>query len=234
MKDLAALIQANVCDSLIDAGKYIDQAGSCKKAIITQGTCTLVGGEGDVKARIAQIKAQEQGDSKYDAQRIKDRVARLSGGVAIVKVGGMTDEEVKANKEKVEDAINATKAAFKSGVVRGAGLELADIETSSKILNKALKAPAAELRNNVGLHFEITENIKDPADVLIAALESAVSIASLLASTKGIFTSYVEPTNKVKGVSSNSKENIAARKADIERRRQEELEHRQRYSPCRP
>ena len=95
---------------------------------------------------------------------------------------------MKSTREKIEDAVSATRIAYKSGVVPGAGVTLSDIKTQSTILNKALKAPRSVLTENMGSNVGGT--VYDPTEVLIAAIESAVSIACLLIATKGILVTY--------------------------------------------
>src|SRR3990167_678421 len=105
---------------------------------------------------------------------------------------------MKALRYKVEDAVNATKVAFKNGVVKGAGVTLGEIKTSSSILNAALKYPHKQLLENMEVNLlEIGEDIIDPVEVLIAGVESAVSIVSLLITTKGIL---VEENEKDKPI----------------------------------
>lgn len=192
LKDIAALCGGVVYDSKTNTGEIIlDKVGigSATKVTITESTTLILGGKGDPTARIAQLKAQNS-ESEFDKQKTKERIGRLSGKVALIKIGGLTDEESIATSEKVEDAVNATREAFKGGVVPGAGQSLASIETSSKLLNKALKSPHKTLLENAGPEFKIGDQIKDPTQVLVAALESAVSIAILLISGKGILVNY--------------------------------------------
>lgn len=188
LKDIAFLTGTEVFDNVnkLESVEYA-KLGNARKVIVTPDTCTIVSDGGDAQKRIEQLR-NAKADSEFDQVKIKERIAKLQNGVAFISVGGLTEEEVIATKEKVEDAVNATKLAFKGGVVRGAGQELAGIETSSKVLNAALRAPAAVLRENVGKDFVVGEDIFDPTDVLIAALESAVSVACMLISTKGLFT----------------------------------------------
>lgn len=189
LKDLAAVTKATIFDSTKKADEItIESLGMAEKAIITKNSCTIIKGEGDPTERIGQIKS-ELGGNKFDDDRRAERIAKMMGGVAMIKVGGMTDEEVKAVYEKVEDAVNATKSALRDGVVRGAGVELIEVKTSSELLNKALRAPSMTLMENMGWkEGEAIPEVKDPVGVLIAQVESAVSIACLLLSTKGIFT----------------------------------------------
>jgi chaperonin GroEL len=138
-------------------------------------------------------------------KQIEERIARFSNKVAVIKVGGATENEYKALKFKVEDAVNATQVAFNGGVVCGAGLALARIVTTSPLLNEALKYPHKQLKDNMGIegnrelgHSEAINAVTgrsgdfmeigviDPVDVLVAQVESAVSIANLLVTTSGM------------------------------------------------
>ncbi len=122
--------------------------------------------------------------NNFEKDKLTQRIAVLSGGVAVIKVGAYTENEQKAIKAKVENAVNSTQIAYKGGVVPGAGKSLLDIKTSSELLNKALKAPRTQLEVN-GAKY-LNEDTVDPADVVITALESAVSIAGGLLTMGGI------------------------------------------------
>ena len=113
--------------------------------------------------------------SLFTKEKLERTVASLRGGIALIKVGANTENEQKSVRMKVEDSVNATKVAFKDGVVEGGGKTFVEIETSSEILNKALKAPRKRLEEN-GKEF-LDEGVTDPTGVLIAALETASSIA---------------------------------------------------------
>ena len=140
-----------------------------------------------------------------DRKGLENRLAKFSNKIGVIKVGAPTENEVNALKYKIEDAVNATHAAFKGGVVAGGGIALANLKTSSEIMNEALQVPFRQLKNNVGFGShrtlkngeainvvtgEIGEwqkvGVMDPVDVLIAQIESAVSIASLLVTTTGM------------------------------------------------
>lgn len=189
LKDLAVLLDTEVIDDQKNTGELGEfKMGMAKKITITENKTLILGGAGDPTVRIAELRGIKS-ESAFDEQKIKERIGRLSGKVALIKVGGLTDEEVIAAHEKIEDAVNATRVAYRGGVVDGAGLELSKIQTSSPILNKALVAPLNALKENMGIS-EMVTNVKDPTEVLIAGLESAVSIASLLISGKGILVTY--------------------------------------------
>ena len=114
----------------------------------------------------------------------------MEGGVAVIRVGANTENEQKTLKAKVEDAINSTKIAFKEGIVLGAGKTYAKLNTSSEVLNKALKIPRKQLEDN-GKGF-LDEKVHDPTGVLVAALESGASIACGLIEMGGIIVTKRE------------------------------------------
>ena len=153
------------------------------------------------------------GSEKNEKARgeLQKRLAMFTNTLAVIKVGALTENEQKALKYKVEDAVNAVKAAYVNGVVCGAGVALAECKTSSELLNEALQYPARQVRENSGKVFpsvkegdvwnlatEKTGNfmdvgVIDPVDVLIAGVESAVSIAALLLTSSGIIVEYPKP-----------------------------------------
>lgn len=154
----------------------------------------------DITKAIADLRMAHDGSTDdHERNELEKRIATFSNKVAVVKVGAATENEEKALKYKVEDAINAVQGAFKGGVVCGAGLGLSRLVTSSAILNDALKAPFKQLKLNMGIdtHRELKSDeainavsgkigkymdvgVIDPVQVLIAGIESAVSIASIL------------------------------------------------------
>lgn len=171
-----------------------EYAGTCKKVVSKKDKTTFIGSGGDktlIDARIKDIKTILEGISlEYEKERYKKRIASLQGGIAVLKVGAPTEQEQKSIKAKVDDAVNATKIAFKDGVVPGAGKTYEKIKTQSAELNEALKAPRKQLEDN-GKEF-LDEKVFDPTGVLIAALESAVSIACGLIEFGGIITNKRE------------------------------------------
>lgn len=180
--DIAACVGGEV----LVAGDY-DKAvlGFADKVIAGKDSTTILA-SGDVAKRVSQLQAQlEKDPDGYDKEMLQKRIARLGDGIGIIKVGASTSSEMKAIKYKIEDAINATKVAARSGVVRGAGLELAELVTSSDVLNTALKAPRKALWGN-----GVLSETFDPVEVLIASLESAVSIAMLLVESSGVISEY--------------------------------------------
>jgi len=145
----------------------IDMLGTAKKVDITKEETTIVDGAGtkdDISARVNQIKAQiEDTSSDYDREKLQERLAKLAGGVAVIKVGGATEVEVKEKKDRVEDALNATRAAVEEGIVAGGGVSLlrasaeittkgenADQDAGIGIVRRALQAPIRQIAENSG------------------------------------------------------------------------------------
>ena len=147
----------------------IKDLGSAKKVKIDKENSTIVSGSGkksDIEARCAQIKQQvEETTSDYDKEKLQERLAKLAGGVAVVKVGGATEVEVKEKKDRVEDALNATRAAVEEGIVVGGGCALLytsqdldkvkvkgdDQKSGVEIVKKALQSPIRQITNNAGV-----------------------------------------------------------------------------------
>ncbi len=150
----------------------IDMLGRAKRVSITKEDTTIVDGAGskkDIEARTSQIKAQiEETTSDYDKEKLQERLAKLAGGVAVIRVGGATEVEVKERKDRVDDALNATRAAVEEGIVPGGGVMLlkaaakisvkgdnADQEAGVQIVRKALEAPIRQIANNAGVEGSI-------------------------------------------------------------------------------
>ena len=151
----------------------LDMLGRSKKIAITKENTTIVDGAGekaDIEARVAQIKAQiEETTSDYDREKLQERLAKLAGGVAVIRVGGATEIEVKERKDRVDDALNATRAAVEEGIVPGGGVALlrakkavatvsspvADVEAGVKIVLRALEAPIRQIAENAGVEGSI-------------------------------------------------------------------------------
>jgi len=147
----------------------IDMLGRAKKVRITKDDTTVVDGAGDkaeIEARVAQIRQQiEETTSDYDREKLQERLAKLAGGVAVIRVGGATEIEVKERKDRVDDALNATRAAVQEGVVPGGGVALlhasktlegltvanSDQEAGVKIVRRALQAPIRQIAENAGV-----------------------------------------------------------------------------------
>ncbi len=147
----------------------MDMLGSAKKVTITKDETTIVDGAGDkaeIEARVKQIKQQiEETTSDYDREKLQERLAKLAGGVAVIRVGGMTEVEVKERKDRVDDALNATRAAVQEGIVVGGGVALVqgakaladlkgantDQDAGIHIVRKALEAPLRQIAENAGV-----------------------------------------------------------------------------------
>jgi chaperonin GroEL len=147
--------------------------GRAKKIIIEKEKTTIVDGAGkkkDIEARVGQIKAQiEETTSDYDREKLQERLAKLAGGVAVIRVGGATEIEVKEKKDRVEDALNATRAAVEEGIVPGGGVALlrakkavgkiidnnSDVQAGINIVLKALEAPLRQIAENSGVEGSI-------------------------------------------------------------------------------
>ncbi|MBU2999102.1 chaperonin GroEL [Roseovarius nubinhibens] len=147
----------------------MDMLGSAKKIQITKDETTIVDGAGEkaeIEARVAQIRNQiEETTSDYDREKLQERVAKLAGGVAVIRVGGMTEVEVKERKDRVDDALNATRAAVQEGVVVGGGVALvqagksldgleganADQNAGIAIVRRAIEAPLRQIAENAGV-----------------------------------------------------------------------------------
>ena len=147
----------------------MDMLGDAKKVTITKDTTTVIDGAGDkaaIASRVNQIRAQvEDTTSDYDKEKLQERLAKLAGGVAVIKVGGATEIEVKERKDRVDDALNATRAAVEEGVVPGGGVALvhagkvlqgltgdnADQSAGIAIIRKALQAPLRQIAENAGV-----------------------------------------------------------------------------------
>lgn len=193
----------------------IADLGRADKFIAKRNESTIVGPKGkqeDIDKAIDDLKkARDLETDEKTKDTISARIAKFSNKVGVIKVGAPTENEAKALKYKVEDAVNSTRAAFQSGVVAGGGVALANLKTSSSLLNNALKVPFRQLMQNMGMLEEqplregqalnvVTEEIGpwyevgvvDPVDVLIAQIEGAVSIASLLVTTSGLLVENPE------------------------------------------
>jgi chaperonin GroEL len=151
----------------------LQMLGRAKKVIVEKEKTTIVDGAGkkkDIEARVNQIKQQiEETTSDYDKEKLQERLAKLAGGVAVIKVGGATETEVKERKDRVDDALNATRAAVEEGVVPGGGVALlrakkavarlkndnADIQAGINIVLRALEAPIRQIAENAGVEGSI-------------------------------------------------------------------------------
>ncbi|MBL0377989.1 MULTISPECIES: chaperonin GroEL [Staphylococcus] len=182
LEDLAILTGAQVITDdlgleLKDA--TIDMLGTANKAEITKDNTTVVDGDGDqnnIDARVSQIKAQiDETDSDFDREKLQERLAKLAGGVAVIKVGAASETELKERKLRIEDALNSTRAAVEEGIVAGGGTAFmnifdevskieaeGDVATGVNIVLKALEAPVRQIAENAGLEGSIiVERLKN-------------------------------------------------------------------------
>jgi len=154
----------------------VGQLGRARRVVIAKDNTTIIDGSGDaaaIKGRVAQIKSEiENTDSDFDREKLQERLAKLAGGVAVVKVGAATETEVKEKKHRVEDALQATRAALEEGIVAGGGVALLeaqsaiktdDIEdlderTGAQIIHRALEEPLRQIAYNAGLESSVVVN----------------------------------------------------------------------------
>ncbi len=182
LEDIAAVTGAQVIDKdfgMTIADATIDMLGTAKTVKVTKDNSLIVDGAGEKKAiddRIAQIKAElDRTDSDFDREKLQERLAKLSGGVAVLKVGAATESELKEKKSRIEDALQATRAAVEEGIVAGGGVALVDalpaldaIEAADKdeevgvnIIRKALEAPMRAIAQNAGFEGSVVvEHVK--------------------------------------------------------------------------
>ena len=176
----------------------LDMLGRAKRIVIEKDTTTIIDGSGDkpsIAARISQIKAQiEETTSDYDKEKLQERLAKLAGGVAVIRVGGVTETEVKEKKDRIDDALNATRAAVEEGIVPGGGVALlraiavlapltgdnADITAGISIVRRALEAPVRQIAENAGVEGSIVvgklTDSKDPNQGFDAQTETYVDM----------------------------------------------------------
>ncbi|MDW9909464.1 chaperonin GroEL [Sinorhizobium meliloti] len=151
----------------------LDMLGRARRVLIEKDTTTIIDGSGDqasIHARISQIKAQiEETASDYDKEKLQERLAKLAGGVAVIRVGGATELEVREKKDRIDDALNATRAAVEEGIVPGGGVALlraksalvgltdenADVAAGISIVRRALEAPIRQIADNAGVEGSI-------------------------------------------------------------------------------
>ena len=174
LQDMAILTGGQVVSEEVGLkldGVGLDMLGQARKVVVTKDETTIVEGSGDgsdVAGRIAQIKAEiENTDSDYDREKLQERLAKLSGGVAVLKVGAATEVELKEKKHRIEDAVSTTKAAIEEGVVAGGGttliraqaavnamigsIEDADAAVGARMVARALEGPLTQIAVNAGM-----------------------------------------------------------------------------------
>jgi chaperonin GroEL len=177
----------------------LDLLGTARKIVVTKDETTIVeggGSEDEIKGRINQIKTEiENTDSDYDREKLQERLAKLSGGVAVIKVGAATEVELKEKKHRIEDAVSTTKAAIEEGVVPGGGVALlrsqkaiddvaakleGDEATGARIVSKAVEEPLKQIAVNAGLEGGVivdkVRHLKKPAEGLNAATGEYVDL----------------------------------------------------------
>jgi chaperonin GroEL len=157
------------------ANTTVSQLGRARKVVVTKDNTTIVDGSGEldqIKSRINQLKAEiENTDSDFDREKLQERLAKLAGGVAVIKVGAATETEIKEKKHRVEDALSATRAALEEGIVPGGGVAQVllipavlavkaedDELTGVRIVARALEEPLRQLANNAGLEGSVVMN----------------------------------------------------------------------------
>jgi chaperonin GroEL len=176
LEDIAILSGAEVITEELGLkleNTKISQLGKARKVVIDKDTTTIIDGAGDannIKARIKQLKAEiETTDSDFDREKLQERLAKLAGGVAVIKVGAATETEMKEKKHRVEDALQATRAALEEGIVPGGGVALltaaaaikldayaeGDERTGALIITRALEEPIRQLADNAGLEGSV-------------------------------------------------------------------------------
>ena len=171
LQDIATLTGATVISE--ETGRKLESAtiadlGQCEKAVASKDNTTIIGGKGnatEIKGRIEQIRAEiEHSTSDYDREKLNERLAKLSGGVAVIKVGAATETELKEKKHRVEDAVSATRAAIEEGIVPGGGVALInamsvlddlimdnpDAQVGVKIVRDSLEIPMRKIAENAG------------------------------------------------------------------------------------
>jgi chaperonin GroEL len=185
LEDIAILTNAEVITEEMGLkleNTEVSQLGRARRVVVAKDTTTIVDGAGDgaaIKGRINQIKAEiENTDSDFDREKLQERLAKLSGGVAVVKVGAATETEMKEKKHRVEDALQATRAALEEGIVPGGGVALLqassavkvdgisgngaagddDERTGARIVLRALEEPLRQLAENAGLEGSVVVN----------------------------------------------------------------------------
>lgn len=189
----------------------LEDLGRAAKFICRRDESIIIKPEGSTKEAAFQLRAAlEVAKDDDEKKQLEERLARFTNSLAVIKVGAPTENEQKALKYKVEDAVHAVKSALQHGVVCGAGRALLEIKTGSPTLDEALASPARQIAENMGLDEEnlkagearnvitgkagpfLDVGVADPVDVLIAQVESAVSIASILLTSNGMIVEYAK------------------------------------------
>ena len=224
LKDIAILTGGTVISEELGLelkNATLENLGRAKSVKVQKENTVIVDGTGsksEIEARISQIKAQiAETTSEFDKEKLQERLAKLSGGVAVIRVGAATETEIKEAKLRMEDALNATRAAVEEGIIAGGGsayihaskevAKLADTlegdeKTGAKVILKALEAPLYYISANAGLEgaviinkvkVDMVENgILDPVKVTRSALQNATSVASTLLTTESVVANIKE------------------------------------------
>jgi chaperonin GroEL len=178
LEDIAILTGAEVITEELGLkleNTQLSQLGRARRVVVTKDTTTIIDGAGDpegIRGRINQIKAEiETTDSDFDREKLQERLAKLSGGVAVVKVGAATETEMKEKKHRVEDALQATRAALEEGIVPGGGVALLqaadaikvdayedDEKTGARIVLRSLEEPLRQIAENSGEEGSVVVN----------------------------------------------------------------------------
>ncbi len=220
MEDIAILTNGSVISEEIGIkldSVTLDMLGSAKRVEITKEETTIIDGTGakeEIEARCNQIRAQaDETSSDYDREKLQERLAKLAGGVAVIRVGGATEVEVKERKDRVDDAMHATRAAVQEGIVPGGGVALVksiasldklkfankDQEVGINIIRQALQAPARQIANNAG----------DEGSVIVGKLLEAKDNTTGYNAQTGEFTDLIkagviDPTKVVRSALQNA------------------------------
>src|ERR687885_417652 len=202
LEDIAVLTGGQVITE--EAGRKLDSAqvsdlGRARRVVANKDETTVVEGHGDdtrIKARIQQIRAQiEDTTSDFDREKLQERLAKLAGGVAVIKVGAATEVELKEKKHRVEDALSATRAAVEEGIVPGGGTAfIHSLPALESVLNKR-QGPGRGYDAARGEYADMVERgIIDPLKVTRSALENAASIATMILTTETLITEIPDKT----------------------------------------
>ncbi len=227
LRDIAVLTGGQVISSEIGLelkDATLAQLGRARQVKVDKENTIIVDGAGDpdeIKGRVSQIRAQiESSTSDFDREKLHERLAKLAGGVAVIKVGAATEVEMKEKKLRIEDALAATKAAVEEGIVAGGGTALlntissvaalvdtleGDEKTGAKIVLKALEEPVRQIAANAGLEAEeyadmMDSGIVDPTKVTRSALQNAASVASMILTTESLVADIKEPASAAPAV----------------------------------
>lgn len=214
IEDIALVTQGKVmgmATGLFPDKATLDDLGKCEKVVITSKKTTFIGGKGNVAEKIATLKNQKE-SSEINKDAYDNRIARLQGKVAVIKVGAASGVDLGYMKDKIEDAIYATKGAIQEGAVRGGGvsLKMIALDLPNGILKEALQAPYNQIQENAGVikkkwwqfwkinkKFKIEDNVFDSVKSTRIVLENSCSFAgSLLTTSASIATVRVRPNNK--------------------------------------